>query len=104
MPVRTGLLMFLLLAALSGCTLFSAREPRERFDAVPVTTNIPWLRFAELPDRLTNPLPIAWPTNDSCGEAVRIARERRAVIEQANCDRAEARGLSTNIPVTECKK
>lgn len=102
MSRRIGLLICLAVA-LTACGR-AVKAPRERFDAIPVAVEIPWLQFATLPDRLTDLLAIEYPTNDSCGEAVRVARARRATIERANCDRAESRGLASNTPTTECSK
>lgn len=94
MPRRIGLLIVAAALALSGCVQ-KAQPRRERFDAVPVAVDVPWLKYVALPDRLTEELPIERPANDSCGEAVRVARARRETIERANADRAAARSLAS---------
>jgi hypothetical protein len=101
MPRRIGLLIITVALVLSGCVQ-KAQQKRERFEAIPVAVDVPWLKYVVLPDRLTDELPVERPANDSCGEAIRVARVRRATLDRANCDRAQARALGLSAPLPEC--
>lgn len=89
MRCRFGLLTVL---CLTGCGERYVKP--SAFDAVPVPVEIVTLQYITVPDYLTEPLPIAAPLNLTCGEAVRVARERRTTLERANADRAATRELN----------
>lgn len=86
------LILFAALPLLAGATCSRNVRPVP-FDAMPVPVLVPQLDYITVPSYLTEPLPIAMPGNRSCGEAVRVARERRVMLERANADRAETRKL-----------
>lgn len=90
MPRCFGLLIFAVFVV-TGCAQQRVRP--EPFDAVPVLVEVERLRYMPVPEYLTELLPVAMPVNRSCGEAVRVARERRTVIERANADRIATRAL-----------
>jgi hypothetical protein len=45
---------------------------------------VPVVRYVPVPDKLTAPCPITEPNDRTVGEAVRVARARRAALEQCN--------------------
>jgi hypothetical protein len=73
MPRRLWLLTCLV--ALSAC----AAHP-----VVPTVVKVPVVRYVPVPAGLTTPCEIVEPTDRTVGEAVRVARARRASLEQCN--------------------
>lgn len=85
--MRPPLIIFLLIFA-SGFTSCNGGVVKE-----PVQVPIRVLVYVPIPKELTNPLLIAEPTNPTCGEATRVARERKAALIQCNADREAASRL-----------
>ena len=73
--------------ALAGCAVQPPKPPQ--VVKVPVTVIVP------VPAELTKPVPIAAPTSLTVGEAVRVARERKAALEQCNSQLDAIRTLPT---------
>lgn len=91
MPLAIRLLMVsAAFASLCGCTPAIKPVP---FDGTPVPVVIDRLQHVPVPDYLTEPLVIAAPIDLTCGECVRVARDRRTTLERCNADRAETRKL-----------
>lgn len=91
MPLALRLLIVCAaIAALSGCGPAIKPAP---FDGTPVPVVIDRLQHVPVPDYLTAPLVIAAPNDLTCGECVRVARDRRTTLERCNADRAETRKL-----------
>lgn len=51
---------------------------------VPDVVEVGVPEYVPVPHELTEPVPLAKPATYTCGEAVRVARERRASVEQCN--------------------
>lgn len=77
MRFRHGLLSFGL-AALAGC---ATQEPKVTVPRV-VETVVP--TYVPIPAELTQRCPISLPRNKTVGEAVRVARARRAALAKCN--------------------
>jgi hypothetical protein len=82
MPRRLWLLTCLV--ALSAC----AAHP-----VVPTVVKVPVVRYIPVPAELTTPCAITEPTDRTVGEAVRVARARRAALEQCNDQLDGIRGI-----------
>lgn len=79
----TGLLTIIplaiaLSAGLDGCAVNRPIPEPPKIVHVAVATP------TQIPQQLLAPLPIAKPTNDTCGEATRVAKDRATQIEIAN--------------------
>lgn len=72
-------LAILLILALASCTA----DPWHACP-VPKVVQIPVKVFLAVPPGLTQPIVIAEPTDVTVGEAVRVARERKAELETCN--------------------
>lgn len=77
MRIRHGLLISLMLLA-SGCTQAVKIPPPPKIVKVTVTKYVP------VPSEFTKECPVALPQNRTVNEAVRVARARRASLEQCN--------------------
>lgn len=75
--------LLIALAALAACA-----KPATVYEPVPVTEE--FLVYVPVPEKLTEPLPIATGPLKECPD---VARKRRAALEQCNADRAEVRSL-----------
>lgn len=51
-------------------------------------------RIVPVPEELTTPCVIAQPQSNTVGEAVRVARERRAALQKCNAKLEEIRNLA----------
>jgi hypothetical protein len=79
---RCGLLILVVVA---GCAPVAPKPPK--IVEVPVTVYVP------VPPELTEPVAIALPKSRTVDEAVRVARERRASLEQCNGQLEQIRTL-----------
>lgn len=87
MPCRLRLLILLaLVAASASCQTTGPTTPKVVQTAV--------TRYVPVPDRLTAPCVIAMPENNTVGEAVRVARARRAALEKCNGQLTRIRELA----------
>jgi hypothetical protein len=61
---------------------------------VPSVVKVPIVQYVAVPTELTKPCPVTEPTDRTVGEAVRIARARRAALEQCNAQLDGIRSLA----------
>lgn len=66
------------LAVTAGCTTPVKPDPPPRVVEVQIVKYVP------IATELTEHVPLAMPQENTCVEAVRVARERRAAVEQCN--------------------
>lgn len=96
MRLRHGLLIAAMLVV-TGCTQAVKIPPPPKIVKVTVTKYVP------VPEEFTKECPIALPQNKTVREAVRIARSRRASLEQCNWQLDKIRNLPLP-PQTESKQ
>jgi hypothetical protein len=85
-------LLILMLAVLAACATTPAPV------VVPKVVRVAVPQYVPIPDELTKDCPIAMPKTMSVGEAIRVARERRASLEACNADKAALRKLGEGQP------
>jgi len=88
-----GIALIVAIAALTGCAT-TGTKPAPTIVQVPVT------RYVPIPGELTAPCDIAEPQALTVGEAVRVARERKAALQRCNADKAQIQAIQG----TEAKK
>ncbi len=84
-PVRY--IVLLIACALCGCAAQTTHP------AAPTVLRVPERVYVPIPAALTATCPIAEPSAPTVGEAIRVARERRAALESCNADKRQIRAL-----------
>jgi len=64
----------------------------------PAVVRVPVIQYVPVPAELTAPVPIAEPLSRTVGEAVRVARERKAALEQCNAQLGAIAEIGTKEP------
>lgn len=76
MCYRQKALVPLIAAVLTGCAGVEHTPVR--------VVEVPVYRYVSVPAEMTTPVPVAEPTNPTVGECVRVARLRKAQLQQCN--------------------
>lgn len=84
--MRRCLGLLIAVAALTGCQ-------RAPVKPAPQIVHVPITRYVPIPRELTAPVPIEEPATRTVAEAVRVARARKAALQQANAQLKAIRDL-----------